>query len=367
MSGTSLDGLDIALCKMSGYGMDTKLELLAFETIPYESEIKFLLEEICFKQSVSLKKLTNLNVKLAKNHASSVNEFLSRQKMDATQIDILASHGQTVYHVASNDDKNGQAASLQIVDGDVLARATNVLTISDFRMRHIAYGGEGAPLAPYGDLLLFADKERDTLLINIGGISNFTLVPPTDSKEQKQIIFSDLGPGNTLMNQWAKKHFEVDYDAAGEIASSGKINQKLLRYLLEDPFYKLSFPKTTGPEYFKLENLDHLVLNELPKVDVMATFNMVTASILSKEINKLAGPSTIYISGGGVLNKQLIKNINLLSPNAKLNYALPHGITHESKESVIFAMLANEVFSNDHSIYEENGLLQVTMGKISIP
>ena len=229
MSGTSLDGLDIALCSVTGHGLQTKISLLQFETIAFTDDFRTEIKTIFSKKNIDFEKLCLLNPWVALQHAAIINTCLQKWKIDKDEVDIIASHGQTVYHapkILHGQNKFGNA-TLQIGDGDHLAVATGIITISDFRQKHIAAGGEGAPLAVYGDYLIFGKQGEDRILLNIGGIANFTYLP--SNMNSAEIFSTDTGPGNTMMDALTQKHFtgkHFDKDAA--VALQGKLNQNLL-------------------------------------------------------------------------------------------------------------------------------------------
>jgi anhydro-N-acetylmuramic acid kinase len=225
MSGTSLDGLDIALCLISGAGVNTKVEVKHFKTINYSNEIKEKILTVFAKKVISFEALTLINPWLAKIHSEMILSTLSEWHVKPSEIDIIASHGQTVFHSPFRLHKNKEFgnATLQIGDGDHIAVHTGIITVSDFRQKHIAAGGEGAPLALYGDCLLFNEIGIPTILLNIGGISNFTYLPGTNNFDGA--LVTDTGPGNTLLDAVVKQFYpHLSFDVDGEIASSGKIN-----------------------------------------------------------------------------------------------------------------------------------------------
>jgi anhydro-N-acetylmuramic acid kinase len=207
MSGTSLDGLDIALCEIKGNGIDTKLSLLKFDHINYEDDYKEEVRKIFSKKTIELEELCLLNEWIGIKHAAIVNACLQKWNVPNENVDLIASHGQTIYHAPKNlhhRQKFGNG-TLQIGDADHIAVHTGIITISDFRQKHIAAGGEGAPLAAYGDFILYSEKDRDVMLLNIGGIANFTYLPAGAGFDK--IICSDIGPGNTIMDAYARQNF----------------------------------------------------------------------------------------------------------------------------------------------------------------
>jgi anhydro-N-acetylmuramic acid kinase len=266
-------------------------------------------------------------------------------------------------------------ATLQIGDGDHLAVGTGIITISDFRQKHIAAGGEGAPLAIYGDHLLFSKKGENRFLLNIGGIANFTFLPESGKKEE--IVSSDTGPGNTLMDAFIRKHIPgTAFDQDGKLAASGSPDQALLNALLDHPFFGLPFPKTTGPELFNPEYLESAVQksdgSRLTIADIMATLNRFTAESIALAIREhVSGKNnvTIYISGGGLHNPILIETLRNLLPGYTLASIAELGIHPDAKESVLFAALANESICGEEMYGNDRvkGMPDVALGKISFP
>ncbi|MBL7827098.1 MAG: anhydro-N-acetylmuramic acid kinase, partial [Saprospiraceae bacterium] len=209
MSGTSLDGLDIALCRFKGAGMDTRVEVLKFETVPYDADLKTEIRKVFAKKEIDFQHLTLLNVVIAQHHATLINACLKQWGIPASNVDLLASHGQTVFHAPRvlHGLSGYPNATLQIGDGDHLARSTGIITVSDFRQKHLAAGGEGAPLALYGDYFLFTEPGETRFLLNIGGIANFTYLPASGSPSEA--FATDTGPGNTLLDAFARAQFGV--------------------------------------------------------------------------------------------------------------------------------------------------------------
>ena len=376
MSGTSLDGLDIALCEVKDSGAKTSLKLLEFTTVPYTADFKEKVFPIFSKQLVSLEQLCLLNPWIALQHAAMINAALMCWDVKANSIDLIASHGQTIYHAPKLLHPNDEfgPATLQIGDGDSLAVATGIITISDFRQKHIAAGGDGAPLAVYGDYLLCASALENRVLLNIGGIANFTYVQAGSSLAQ--IISSDTGPGNTLMDAYVRKHFkDMLYDKDGIIASEGKVNIALLQALKSDPFFDMGLPKSIGPELFNLAYLNTAQIQSntenINKEDVLATLNRFTAETIADAINKcipLGTQFAVYKSGGGAHNAVLVKHLVALLPNAKVASTMKIGIQPDAKEAILFALLANEcVAGTPLNAGEKATKIPITMGKISLP
>ncbi len=377
MSGTSLDGLDVALCRIKGYGTTTQLELVRFETVEYDAAFKEAIQTVFSRKQVDLEKLTLLHPRVALRHAQIVNGCLERWGVAAPDIDLIASHGQTIYHAPKS--LHGQAeygnATLQIGDGDHLAVATGIITLSDFRQKNIAAGGEGAPLAGYGDLLIFGKKGEDRVLLNIGGIANFTYLPGIG--EDERLFCSDTGPGNTLMDAYTRREFPGQYfDVDAAIARKGRVNEALLAALKTDAFFDAPFPKTTGPELF---NLDYLATAQarsktmdLPVADVMATLCRFSADTIVAAMKYCFGEKKglkVYSSGGGMHNPLLMEFIQEQLPGLEFSTTNALQINPDGKEAVLFALLANEcICGNAYETQKTNpDLPAVQMGKISLP
>jgi anhydro-N-acetylmuramic acid kinase len=377
MSGTSLDGLDVALCSFTGSGLQTNIELLEFDTIPFDDDFKTEIKSIFSKKNIDFEKLCLLNPWVALQHAAIINSCLVKWNITKDDVDIIASHGQTVYHAPKSlhhQNKFGNA-TLQIGDGDHLAVATGIITISDFRQKHIAAGGEGAPLAVYGDYLIFGKQGEDRILLNIGGIANFTYL--SGSMNSAEIFSTDTGPGNTMMDAFTQLHFPgKHYDADAAIALQGKVNESLLTVLKAHDFFKQPFPKTTGPELFNLQYLqDAKVVSGTQNIgiaDTMATLNKFTADTIVMALLKTIDTKKqykIFSSGGGMHNPLLMQHIQEALPNLSFFTTKELHINPDAKEAVLFAVLANECICGDGSYIQKNipGMPAVTMGKISFP
>lgn len=374
MSGTSFDGLDIAVCKFNGSGLQTKITVSHFTTKEYSADFKEALKAVFAKKQADLEQITLLNAQIGIYYAELILACLNEWNIAPEQIDLIASHGQTIFHAPMHQHHIAgyPNATLQIGDGDHIAVKTGIITLSDFRQKHIAAGGEGAPLAVYGDYLIFSSVDENRIMLNIGGIANFTFLPKGHSTG---FFSTDVGPGNTLMDQYIQaKAPGKYYDKNAEMASSGTVNQPLLQALLNHPFFKADFPKTTGPELFSLTYLqnaiDSLEKQDIADVDVMATLAAFSAQgiidAIAKSINKNE-PFEIYLSGGGMYNPLLIKYIEDYF-GRKLKSTAALGIHPDAKEAVLFALLANEAVAGGNTGYGNHpGLPSVSMGKVSFP
>ncbi len=374
MSGTSFDGLDIALCEFSGSGLETRLKVVHFVSKAYLPQFKEDLKSVFSKRTVDLEKVTLLNAFIGDYYAGLLLESLNDWGISASDIDLIASHGQTIYH-APKQQREADAYSngtLQIGDGDHLAMKSGIITISDFRQKHVASGCEGAPLSVYGDYLLFSNPDENRVMLNIGGISNFTFLPSDYSTE---FFSSDVGPGNTLMDQFVQLNYPGKYfDQDGAIASSGKVNQKLVESLFDHDFFRSGYLKTTGPELFSLAYLNKAIQNsglrDLSNEDIMATLAAFTANAVVKAITFCVegkGAYEIYISGGGMHNPVLAGIIEE-QLGKKLKFTSDLGIATDAKEAVLFALLGNESIAGGKTDFGKHpGVPSISMGKISFP
>jgi len=376
MSGTSLDGLDIALCEFTGYGTQTHVSLQEFTTMPYTPAFKKEVKEIFSKRQVDLEKVCLMNAYIGSFHADLINKCLQNWHLNASQVDVIASHGQTIYHApaANHLIPDMPNATLQIGDGDHIAVKTGIITLSDFRQKHIAAGGEGAPLAVYGDYLLFSEKGQNRVMLNIGGIANFTFLP--GNLDTTKIFSTDVGPGNTIMDAYIQAKFpDKYYDADAGIALQGKYNNELVEALLDHPFFHYGFPKTTGPELFNLDYLEQAQnksnTRHLSPADVMASLNRFSALVICNALNSsMQGDNfEIFLSGGGMHNSLLIQNIEELLAHVTIRDTAALGILPDAKEAVLFATLANECLVGQPVNFGlgQSRIPFVQMGKISLP
>ncbi len=374
MSGTSLDGLDVALCRFTGNGTETQTEVLAFETVSYTAEIKENIRTVFSKKLIDLEMLTLLNAWIGRLHATMILECLQKWNYTPHEIDLIASHGQTIYHAPLSLHKNAAFpnATLQIGDGDHIAVQTGIITLSDFRQKHIAAGGEGAPLAVYGDYLLFSAAGEDRIMLNMGGISNFTYL--AGDLDASKMFSTDVGPGNTLIDAYMRTYYNQPFDENGKVASSGNVNQALLTALLAHPFFDLPFPKTTGPELFSTSYVQRAQeqsdTQSLSSADVIATLTRFSAKGIAKAVNQgfTATKPTIYMSGGGMHNPVLVGHLQQLLPEAVFKTTDDLHILPDAKEAVLFAVLANEAVAGGNVNFGNRPVIpSITMGKVSFP
>lgn len=379
MSGTSLDGLDVALCEISGSGENTEVQLLEFDTVDYDDDIKTEIRTVFAKQTIDFQKLVLLNEWIGVFHANIILDCLNRWKVPISQVDLVASHGQTVFHapkILHQQDKFPNA-SMQIGDGDHIAVKTGIITVSDFRQKHLAAGGEGAPLAVYGDYFLFGKKGENRIMLNMGGIANFTYLPSSNNPEE--VFVTDTGTGNTLIDAFTRLSFpDKSYDKDAEIAKKGTVNKLLLNALKEDEFFYKPFPKTTGPELFNIEYVrkaqTQSKTEDIVIEDLLATLTRFSAETIAEAIHATINNTiytiesfTIYMSGGGAHNPLLVSWLRELL-NCSFTNTDSLGISGDAKEAILFAILANETVSGGASDFgSRKRVPSISMGKISFP
>lgn len=373
MSGTSMDGLDVALCKFRGSGGDTEVSIVAFETISFGEDIKDEVRKVFAKSTIDFQQLCLLNPWIGNLHAEIINDCLKKWNISAENVDLIASHGQTVFHAPKilHGLEKFPNATLQIGDGDHIAVKTGIITLSDFRQKHCAAGGEGAPLAAYGDYLIFSKRDENRILLNMGGIANFTYL--AGNLDANEVFATDTGTGNTLIDAYMKKYFDLPYDADAKIAKRGMVNQGLIMALKSNDFFLKPLPKTTGPELFNLEYLrnaqekSHTL--EISHEDILATLCRFSAETIAEAILQLKSNSyKIYGSGGGVHNPLIMSNLQELLPNFDFQKTDDLGISGDAKEAVLFAILANEAVAGGQTDFgSRKGIQSVSMGKISFP
>ncbi|UPK69149.1 anhydro-N-acetylmuramic acid kinase [Chitinophaga filiformis] len=374
MSGTSLDGLDVALCAVSGSGMDTRVTVEHFETVPYPARVKDEIRKVFAKETISFQQLCLLNPWLGILHARWISNCLRKWSILPGEVDLIASHGQTVYHSPKRlHNRSGFLnATLQIGDGDHIAVNTRIITLSDFRQKHIAAGGEGAPLALYGDYCLFSKRGENRIMLNMGGIANFTLLP--GDLDPECVFVTDTGPGNTLLDAFAREFFDVEYDKDAVFAKQGTMNESLLAALKDEPFLKATFPRTTGPELFNKAYVkmaqERSKTTDLSPYDIMATLTHFSAETITEALQWVVRKEkdyAIYASGGGAHNPLLTSLIREKLPRLQWHTTDELGIAGDAKEAVLFAILANEAICGEGINFGKPGMPAITMGKLSFP
>lgn len=350
LSGTSVDAVDTVLVRITGNGSDTILNVIDFESFPIRKGLKKFILKCSVNQSSSVEDICRLNVVLGFLFAESVKKIVFRNKLSTKDIDLIGSHGQTIYHYPFNQKllSYNSKSSLQIGDPSVIANQTGIITVGDFRTADISVNGDGAPLVPYLDYVLFNHNSKSRIFVNIGGISNITYLK--QSCTQNDVIAFDTGPGNMLMDYLMKKFYDKKYDKSGITASKGQVSKELFKHIsLKDKFYKKSPPKSTGREYYSGEFTENILkyFKKLKPEDIVATFTKYTAYTIFYNSRKFVNTDELIISGGGAKNHTLVKFIKEYFKDTEVNVMNENGINQDNKEAVLFAVLANEIVSGN--------------------
>jgi len=337
MSGTSLDGLDVAIVDFA----TDRPSILVQDGHAFPESMRGVLLEICHGVHDSLDRVAVLDVRFTRWCAEVVNETLARHRLRAGDIKAIGYHGQTVRHRPNQE----APYTIQIGDPNVMAENTKITTVSDFRRRDLAAGGQGAPLVPAFHELLFRDHEVSRAVVNIGGIANVTLLPAV---EEKPVTGFDCGPGNVLLDLWIQEHHGEKYDTEGGWAATGTVNSKLLESFLGDKFFTLAPPKSSGREYFNLAWLrNHAIEHDLPE-NVQATLCLLTARSIIDAIDRY-GPETqeVLVCGGGVHNLVLLDWLHRLQNRYRIRSTNEYGIPPEWVEAMAFAWLARQTLRGE--------------------
>lgn len=376
MSGTCTDGIDAALIKIHGSHINSKVDLLGFITVPYSEEVRNRLLEISSGNLHGSSEICKMNVLLGHLSLTACLEVCNSNGIPTESIDFIASHGHTIYHQPVIESYLGYpiSSTLQIGEPSIIREVFHCPIISDFRVRDMSAHGNGAPLVPYTEYLLYSQKNSTVALQNIGGIGNITYL--SDSNLMEDVIAFDTGPGNMVIDALVSIHTnnQLHYDKDGHFASTANVDPLLLSYMLEDPYPYLPYPKTTGREYYGSEFVTALLnkSNELQVslLDTIATATMFTAKTIAISVTNLLPkiPSTLILGGGGSYNPTLVRFIKDSIPDCKIVSNEEIGHNSSAKEAIAFAILGNETLhSNCNNVPSATGATHgVIMGKITL-
>ena len=381
MSGTSVDGVDAALVEISGTDSEPKVKLLAFENKPYPPQVREKIFSLFTPANATVDKVGYMNFLLGEIYAKSALSVIEKAGMKPEEIDVIGSHGQTIWHAPIPESPDGipVAYTVQIGEGSVIAERTGILTVSDFRVADMAAGGQGAPLVPFSEYLLYRREKETILLQNIGGIGNMTVMPA--GAKPRDVFAFDTGPGNMIIDAVisAVTGGKKTYDAGGETAAKGKVCNALLDILKEEPYYRQPLPKTTGREHFGVQYTEKILgwwkENPIPVEDLLATVTDLTAYSIADAYERYVLPkyraSEIIVGGGGSYNATLLRFMKerFALHGVAVRTQEDLGLSSDAKEAVAFALMADCCMRG-----RANTLPSVTgaehpavMGKISQP
>ena len=326
MSGTSLDGIDVAVVEIHGRRVST----IGSQSTPYPEEVRGALLAVS-NATAHTGEISRLNFLLGELYARAILRACRRYG----PVDLIGCHGQTIYH-------QGGASTLQIGEAAVIAERTGVPVVSDFRTRDIAAGGQGAPLVPFADCLLFGSARRTRVALNIGGIANITVIPAG--------IAFDTGPGNMVMDALTREHTggRQNCDRNGRIAAQGNVNRPLLDRLLADPYYRRKPPKSAGREQFGAEFVARLKQTGLPLADLIATATVLTAATIAMAAAPYQAGELI-VAGGGAHNPQILGHLAAFLPGVAIALSSDYGVDVDAKEAIAFAVLAYQTWRHKAS------------------
>lgn len=367
MSGTSVDGIDAALVRITGSGRETRVETLAEKIFPFRTEIRKRIFT-CFTGGAA--DICQMNFVLGQLFGVAAKQIVQQTGIDLSEVDFIASHGQTIYHIPGGQEM--VRSTLQIGEGAVIAELTGRLTITDFRTRDIAAGGDGAPLVPYMEYLLFQEPGVHRVMVNIGGVANLTLL----DEDIDRVLAFDTGPGNMLIDEVARALApELPYDINGDLGAQGKVIPDLLDELLNHPYFKKAPPKSTGRELFGAAFAKKLMSRYPEKAwhDLIATLTAFTARSIQQSLARFVLPwspvEEIVFSGGGVHNATLMQMMHGACPGIRMRTSDEFGIGVDSKEAIAFTVLGNETLhGNAGNVPRATGASRrAILGKISLP
>ena len=375
MSGTSADGVDAALCRITGHGTASKIEQLGFVFQPFTGEIRREILRLASGNSACAADFCKMNFLLGELYVQAVEALCAETGIRAEQIDLIGSHGQTFWHIPLPETYLGHSfrSTFQLGEGSVLAQRFGCPVVSDFRVRDVAADGLGAPLVPYSEFLIYRSETECVALQNIGGIGNITCLLPACRLED--VFAFDTGPGNMVIDALAARmtNGRARYDEGGKMAAAAQVSVPLLAWMMQDDYLKLTPPKTTGREMYGEAYVQKLLqkADELGVVlaDVLATATRFTAECIGAGVRDFCPvyPDRMIVGGGGSMNPTLLAHIADCLPGCEVMTNEQLGLDSNAKEAVAFAVLANEaMYSQPNNAPGATGAAHpVVMGKIS--
>lgn len=381
MSGTSVDGVDAALVEIAGADDAPQIRLVAFKNTPYPPKVRAQIFTLFAPHTATVDNVGAMNFLLGEIYAEAALRVIEEAGLAPEDVALVGSHGQTIWHEPLGQEICGRSIryTVQIGEGAVIAERTGICTVSDFRVADMAAGGQGAPLVPFSEYLLYRREHETILLQNIGGIGNMTVMP-AGAKPQDVFAF-DTGPGNMIIDAVtsAITGGEKAYDAGGEMAARGSVHAGLLEHMMQESYYTQPLPKTTGREYFGAQYTARIMAwaqeRAIAPQDILATVTDLTAWSIADAYARYVLPvhhaSELIVGGGGSYNRTLLGFLGarLAAHGVKVKTQEELGFNSDAKEAVAFALMADLCVRG-----KENTLPSVTdarhpavMGKISYP
>jgi anhydro-N-acetylmuramic acid kinase len=354
MSGTSVDGIDISLVRISGAPPNLQIKLLNHTSVPFPAVVRKEILRVAEQNPISSGELSQLHFRLGHIYADAALMACKKFRISPRKIDLIGNHGQTIFHQGNPALYLGArtASTLQIGEASIVAARTGITTVCDFRPADIALAGTGAPLVPFADYALYRHPKLGRISLNIGGIANVTVIPA--NAKPSQVFAFDTGPGNMLIDALVS-HFTHGYrrfDKNGALAQKGNSNPALLDEFLRDPYLKLAPPKSTGREYYGAAYAKKLLAlgkkHRANPNDLIRAATLFTALSIVDALNRFVLPKhkihQLIVSGGGANNPLLLAQLSAALPNTDVLTSDELNVPTDAKESLAFALLAFETF-----------------------
>lgn len=377
MSGTSLDGIDVAFVRITGYGESTEVQPAAFEEIPFDDGIRSIIKKNSSPDTSSVDEICYLNALLGHVYADAIRSCAAKHSIDLPSVHLIGLHGQTIHHLPTAHERFGYSvrSTLQIGNGATLAALIGIPVISDFRSADMALDGQGAPLVPYVDWILFRSAERDRVLLNVGGIANITVLKRGCA--QDDVVAFDTGPGNMVIDNLMQHYFHRAYDTDGEIALQGRVHDEMLSSLVQHEYFSRPIPKSTGREMFG-EKYTRTIIRlaeekfHLEPADIITTLTALTATSVAHSIRRCCvdeASGEIFVSGGGAKNRAVLNFLSRQFLSTQISPIESAGISGAAKEAICFAVLAHEwLHGCETNLPSVTGAKRRTvLGSLSIP
>ena len=383
MSGTSVDGIDIALTEIEGFGRNAKATLRAFRTYSYPAGLRAKVFRLFNPKLAKIDDICNFDFVLGELFARAVLALLRDEKIDPAEVDLIGTAGQTIWHHPDPVHEDSIAdwleerietrSTLAIGQSSVIAERTGIITVGDLRVRDVAAGGQGAPLIAYADWVLLRHETLGRCVQNIGGIGNVTYLAPSGSLGD--VMAFDTGPGNMVIDALTEVETggRLKYDKDGKLGARGKVHDEILASWMEDPYFQRKPPKTTGREHFGVQFARRAMTEAqgVPLQDLIATATALTAHSIADAYQRFLAPlgpvDEVILGGGGSLNPNIRSTLQKLLPHARVLTHEDFGIDSNAKEAIGIAVIANDALMGlDTNVPGATGGQPTVLGKISL-